>query len=118
MNELEKSYAKHIAEEYAPKTASKVVRLKKLDDKVKRPAKTLAWVLGAIGALIAGSGMSMIMSEFGFDGQLGMIVGIVLGVVGFIVCGINYPIYVKFLNARKEKYAYEIIELAKEIEEE
>jgi hypothetical protein len=32
-------------------------------------------------------------------------------------CGINYPIYVKMLEKSKKKYAYEIVELAREISE-
>ena len=32
-----------------------------------------------------------------------------------IIVGINYPLYKKILEKRKEKYAFEVIELAKEI---
>ena len=35
MENLDKVYAKRIAEEYAPKTTTKVVQLKKLDQKLK-----------------------------------------------------------------------------------
>lgn len=116
MNELEKSYAKHIAEEYAPKTATKVVQLQKLDKKVKQPVKIAAYITGAIASLIAGAGMSMLMTDFGLEGTPGVILGMALGVVGLFVCVINYPLYKKILNSRKKKYAFEIIELAKEIE--
>ena len=46
-----------------------------------------------------------------------MIFGIVLGVIGFTSCGINYPIYKRMLENGKKKYAYEIVELAREISE-
>lgn len=118
MENLDKVYAKRIAEEYAPKTATKVVRLKKLDQKVKRPANIFAFTFGTICALIAGTGMSMIMTDFGPTGTLGLVIGVILGVVGFIGCGINYLAYLKILKSRKEKYAFEITELAKEISEE
>ena len=59
MENLDKVYAKRIAEEYAPKTTTKVVQLKKLDQKVKRPANIFAFTFGIICALIAGAGMSM-----------------------------------------------------------
>lgn len=118
MENLDKVYAKRIAEEYAPKTTTKVVQLKKLDQKVKRPANIFAFTFGVICALIAGAGMSMIMTDFGLSGTTGLVVGIILGVVGFIGCGVNYPIYSKILKSRKEKYAFEITELAKEISEE
>ena len=118
MENLDKVYAKRIAEEYAPKTTTKVVQLKKLDQKVKRPANIFAFTFGTICALIAGAGMSMIMTDFGLSGTTGLVVGIILGVVGFIGCGVNYFAYLKILKSRKEKYAFEITELAKEISEE
>ena len=48
---------------------------------------------------------------------IGMIFGIIIGVIGLIGCGINYPIYKKMLEKGKAKYAYEIVQLAKEISE-
>ena len=53
----------------------------------------------------------------GNGGILMVGVGIVLGVLGFVGIGLNYPIYKKLLLAGKEKYAYEIIQLAQEISE-
>lgn len=86
MENLDKVYAKRIAEEYAPKNERKVLKLKKLDEKVKRPAFIFAYTFGSIAAIIAGAGMSMIMTDFGPSGTLGMILGIILGVVGFVLC--------------------------------
>ena len=117
MEDLDKVYAKSIAEEYAPKTETKVVRLKKLDEKVKRPALIFAYSFGIIAALILGVGMSMYLTDFGPNNQLELILSIVLGIIGLILCGINYPIYLKILKSRKQKYAFEITELAKEITE-
>ena len=37
--------------------------------------------------------------------------------IGFIGCGLNYPIYKKKLEKGKAKYAYEIVELARQISE-
>ena len=118
MENLDKVYAKRIAEEYAPKTTTKVVKLKKLDQKVKRPAIIFAFTFGIICALVAGTGMSMIMTTFGLSGTTGLVLGIILGVIGFVGCVVNYPVYLKILKSRKEKYAFEITELAKEISEE
>lgn len=117
MKNLDAVYAERIAEEYAPKTESKVIRLRKLDAKVKKPANIFAYTFGVLSALLAGSGMSMIMTDFGPSGKLGLISGIILGVVGFALCGINYLIYSKILKSRKQKYSFEITELAKEITE-
>ena len=43
--------------------------------------------------------------------------GIVIGIIGFIGTGINYPIYKRLLEKSKKKYAFEIVELAREISE-
>ena len=45
------------------------------------------------------------------------IIGIILGVVGIIMCVANYFIYKVILNKRKAKYAFDIIELANKISE-
>ena len=42
---------------------------------------------------------------------------LVFGIIGFVGCGINYPIYKKKLEKGKAKYAYEIVELARQISE-
>lgn len=49
------------------------------------------WVIGIIGSLVMGFGMSMIM--VGDASKTDMIIGLVTGVVGLIVCVLNYPIY-------------------------
>lgn len=45
------------------------------------------------------------------------ILGVILGVIGFLAISVNYPIYKKLLARGKQKYAFEIMELAKEISE-
>lgn len=46
------------------------------------------------------------------------VLGIIIGITGFIGMGINYPVYKKILEKGKKKYAFEIVELAKQISEE
>ena len=41
--------------------------------------------------------------------------GIIIGIIGMIGVSVNYPIYKKMLASGKQKYAFEIIQLAKEI---
>ena len=48
----------------------------------------------------------------------GIVGGVVIGIIGLIGCGVNYPIYKKMLEKGKAKYAYEIVQLAKEIADE
>ncbi len=51
----------------------------------------LAWIIGVVGALIMGFGMSKTM----IDGatQTEMITGIITGVIGLIICVLDYPVY-------------------------
>ncbi|MFV0249889.1 MAG: hypothetical protein ACK5HP_02500 [Bacilli bacterium] len=49
------------------------------------------WIIGIIGSLILGFGMSMIMVHDASQNDL--IIGIIIGVIGLIICVLNYPIY-------------------------
>ncbi len=107
----DKILAESIAKDYAPKESSKIVALKKLDNRAKLPANIFTYACGIVSALIFGTGMCMTMGEIGG----GMVLGILIGIIGMIGCGINYPIYKKLLEKGKSKYAYEIVQLAREI---
>ncbi len=110
-------YAEQLANEYAPKDTSKVVALRKLDAKAKRPAQIFTFTFGVISALIAGIGMCLSMGVIGNSATGMLVLGIVIGIVGLIGMGANYPFYQKKLEKGKQKYAFEIMELAKEISE-
>lgn len=110
----DKIYAEALANEYAPKDNQKVVALKKLDRKAKMPATIFTYTFGIIAALITGVGMCLSMRVIG-SGNVMFVLGIIVGIIGFIGMGVNYPVYVKILENGKKKYAYEIVELAKEI---
>ncbi|MBQ2767565.1 MAG: dihydropteridine reductase [Clostridia bacterium] len=110
----DKIIAESIAKDYAPKESSKLVALKKLDNKAKLPATIFTYSCGIISALVFGTGMCLGMQVIG-SGIGGMISGILIGIVGLIGCSVNYPIYKKMLEKGKKKYAYEIVQLAKEI---
>ena len=112
----DKIYAESIAKEYAPKDSSKITALRKLDKKAKTPATIFTYTFGIISSLILGTGMCFAMQVLG-SGIIDMLIGIIVGVIGMIGCGINYPIYKKMLERGKKKYAYEIVELAREISE-
>ena len=112
----DKIYAESIAKEYAPKDNSKIVALRKLDKKAKLPATIFTYTFGIISALVAGMGMCLSMQVIG--GTLPLtVLGIIIGIIGFTCTGINYPIYKTMLENGKKKYAYEIVELAREISE-
>ncbi len=111
----DKIYAEAIVNEYSKKSASKVVALRKLDKAAKRPAQIFTYSFGIIAALVAGVGMCLSMKVIGDGGTAMMILGIIVGIIGFIGVGVNYPIYNRILQKSKEKYAGDIIRLASEI---
>lgn len=113
----DKIYAETIANEYAKKETSKVVALRKLDHKVKNPVNVFSYTFGIISALILGTGMCLAMDIIGDGSTLWFSLGIVIGIIGIIGVAINYSIYKKVLDNRKEKYASDIIQLAKQISE-
>ena len=112
----DKLYAESIAKDYAPKDHSKIVALRKLDRKAKLPATVFAYSFGIGATLLAGLGMCLAMQVIG-SGTALMVLGIIIGLLGFAGTGINYPVYKKLLQKGKEKYAYEIVELARQISE-
>ena len=114
----DKIYAEQIANEYSLKKTSKVVALKKLDQKAKRPAEIFAYTFGVICALILGTGMSLCLGAIGGGTVVTMIIGAIVGVIGIVGCGLNYPIYNRMIKKGKQKYGSEIIRLANEIAEE
>lgn len=118
MKNTEKVYAEQIAAEYSPKTTSKAVALRKLDNKVKKAPKIASITFGTVAMLIFGTGMCLAMKVIGAGTAAAMAAGIAIGVAGMALMAVNYPLYKKFLNARKKKYAFEIVELARQITDE
>lgn len=114
----DKIYAEQLANEYAPKNDSKVIALRKLDARAKLPATIFTYIFGIIFALITGIGMCLSMGVIGNNTTMTFALGVVIGIIGLAGMGINYPAYKKMLAKGKQKYAFEIMELAKEISEE
>lgn len=113
----DKIFAEAIANEYAPKDTSKVVALRKLDARAKLPATIFTYSFGIVMSLILGVGMCLTMNVIGGGTTFAMVAGIIIGLIGIIGVGINYSIYKKMLASGKQKYAFEIMTLAKEISE-
>ena len=106
-----------IRSQYTQQENTDLDALKALDARVKKPANVFGYVYGSIGAIVMGSGMSLVMTDIGTI--LGMtetlIPGIAVGVVGMVMALTTYPIYKKILNSRKKKYAAKIMELSDRI---
>lgn len=106
-----------IRAQYLPKEESDFDKLKALDRKVKLPADIFAYLLGSVSALVMGAGMSLIMTDI--STKIGMtesmIPGVVIGIAGMLMAAVNYPIYRKILNNRRQKYASQIFALSDKI---
>ena len=123
MNKNDKAFiAQKIRTQYMEKESSELHALRKLDGKVKRPASVFAYVFGAIGALVMGTGMCFAMNViesgtyFGISiGEDMLVPGIVIGLIGLLMVSVNYPIYKSILNSRKKKYSEQILSLSDKI---
>lgn len=59
----------------------------------------ITWIIGLVGALIMGFGMSKVMGEQ--TSTADMIIGIITGIVGLVICVLNYPIYA-YIKSNKD----------------
>ena len=100
-----------IRRQYAPqeKTETKLERLRRLDGLVKNTAIIWSLVLGVVGTLVFGLGLTMILEWSIWPW------GIVLMVIGSIPMAIAYPVYKFALNKGKAKYGDEILRLSEEL---
>lgn len=101
--------AEVIRRRYMEKGTTKMDQLEALDTKVKTPAIVIASILGVVGCLVMGAGMSNIM-VWG-----NMTFGMALGVPGLVVLVLAWPVYKAILNSRKKKYAPQIMNLSGKI---
>lgn len=113
----DKIYAEQLANEYAPKNTSKVMALKKLDAKAKRPTAIFGYTFGILCTLLLGIGMCLCMQQIGPGGVTFFMIGIVCGLLGILGVIVNIPICRYLLKKGRKKYAFEIVELAKSISE-
>ncbi len=118
MNKNDQQFmAEKIRTQYMEKQTTELDELRALDARVKRPARVFAYSFGSIGAIIMGSGMSLVMTDIGK--ALGMnaplVPGIVIGLVGLLMAILNYPLHQGILSRRKEKYAEMILALSEKI---
>ena len=100
-----------IREKYLPKEENKMEQLRRLDESATRPGTTAAIIVGVIGALLLGVGMSctMVWAEQFF------IPGVIVGVLGIALVGAAYPLYSRVTKKRRERLAPEIMRLTDEL---
>ena len=117
----EQAELKRIREKYtAPtETEDKMARLRRLDASVTNTAQAVALVLGIIGTLILGFGMSLCLTDLaailGSHKDMAMVIGVSVGVFGGVLASLAYPIYNAIVKAKRRKLAPEILRLTDEL---
>ena len=103
---------KYLPQEEKAKELSKLDELKKLDKKVEMTATLWSIVVGVIGTLIFGTGMSLIMA---FETAM-YTAGILSGILGIAGMALALPVYRRVLKKQREKAAPKILALTEELE--
>ena len=117
----EQAELKKIRDKYTPpkKEEDNLTRLRRLDASVTNSATVVALILGIVGALTLGFGMSLFMTELGeilvSNQIISLILGIIFGVIGIFIASLAWPIYNLIVKIRRKKLAPEIIRLADEL---
>ncbi len=115
----EQAELKRIREKYAPPEEDKMVRLRRLDVGVTRKARAVALMIGVLGSLILGLGMSLAMTELsdilGLYRRFAMLIGVAVGLTGGVLASLAYPIYHAIVRRERAKIAPEILRLTDEL---
>ena len=108
---------KNIRNKYLPPEEDKMERLRRLHHSATQKAQAWALVLGVVGALILGAGMSLVMTDIGE--MIGLsnafIPGVVIGIIGIIPVALAYPTYNRILCKERQRIAPEILRLTDEL---
>ncbi|MBQ3085077.1 MAG: hypothetical protein IJC46_06490 [Clostridia bacterium] len=115
----EEAEIKRIRDKYTTQKSelSKLEQLRRLDESVTQKATLYSLVPGILGALILGTGMSLILTDLGsFMGTAAsLIVGILLGLLGMVPIALAYPIYLRTVEKERERVAPKILRLTDEL---
>lgn len=100
-----------IKKKYLPREEDKMETLRRLDQSVTQKGTMYSVIIGVIGALVLGTGMSMTMT-----GATSMfVVGIIIGILGMAVVAVAYPVFLKVTEEQKKKIAPQILALTEEL---
>ncbi len=102
----------NIRKKYLPKEEDKMETLRRLDRSADRPGTIWSLVIGIIGTLIIGAGMSCAM--VGGTTVL-FVVGIIVGIIGIAILSVAYPVYRIVTKKQREKIAEQILALTEEL---
>lgn len=118
-NAAQQQEVETIRSKYIPRAESPLERLRKLDQTATQKAQVASLVLGVLGALILGAGMSLLMTDLhqklAMSTGLGIAIGLILGLVGIVMVALAYPVYNRVIGKERERIAPEILRLSDEL---
>lgn len=115
----EQEELKKIRQKYQPKEVDKMEQIRKLDAGVTQKGTIYSIATGILGALVMGSGMSLLMTNLGesigMNGTVTMVLGSIIGIIGLGLVGLAYPLYHYITKKERERIAPEILRLTDEL---
>lgn len=107
----EQEELKRIRNKYLPKEENKMELLRRMDAQVTQKATMHAIIVGVIGALVLGMGMSccLVWADSVF------VLGIVVGMIGMGVLALAYPIYSRTIKKERERITPEVLRLTEDL---
>lgn len=107
----EQEELQQLRSKYLPKEESKMDKLRRLDAGASQKASLFSLIVGIIGALILGLGMSCCMVWAG----PWFVPGIVIGIVGIGLICLAYPLYLRVLKKEQARIAPMVLQLTEEL---
>jgi len=100
-----------IKSKYLPKEDDKLEQLRKLDASVTKKGTVIGLIMGIMGCLAFGGGMSLVL----VGGMDWLLPSIVLGIIGVAAMVFAYPTYKKITEQERERIAPQILALTEEL---
>ena len=107
----EQDEIRRIREKYVTGEESKMDKLRRMDKQVTKKGTLCSVIIGVIGTLIMGVGMTFVLelqSSF-------FVPGIIIGIVGMGFMAVALPVYNLVTQKEREKIAPEILRLTEEL---
>lgn len=101
-----------IKKKYLPKEEDKMETLRKLDRSAEQKGTMYSVIVGTIGTMLLGIGMSITMT----GAAAYLVLGIIIGLVGIAVLVPAYPIFKKVTEEQRKKIAPKILALTEELQ--
>lgn len=100
-----------IRKKYIPPEEDKMAQLRRLDRSSTVKGTRVAIVIGVIGCLLLGLGMSCSMVWMG----PWFMPGIVIGILGLALMGAAFPVYTRITRRERARLAPQILQLSDEL---